>query len=291
MMQESVDEFPTEAEYWGHILDEDENQDYIERLDGSTVFNGTGYYATLLYLDNAIQHYDKSEPTDIDANLEDLKTAYRIGGLWGGNVRIGDDVLDGDGCDPLPDSERREFLENFGHALRTGEIRETPDHELAQETYKAGALTNELYSHRPELIDSMASRWDRAVELLEEEDKSTEEGYREYTIAASSIISEIIVDSLKTLDTFNPSDEFYQLVHDSGFIYQSADDWREEDIPLDRETHREVYDEYVEKAVEKGSPILSRLARLSRDPNLYDRLMKIGKIQQNLKEQVRPQQN
>lgn len=219
----------SEGEVWGEI-EPALGSDYRQSIEFSSSYKGAGLAATLLYVHGG--------------GRSKLKSAYDIGGLYGVNTRIVDDVLDGDWSHESI-QDREQFLENYLDSVETGTIPEYIEYEEEKSAYCAGSLLHDMLS--ADAVSELADHFKSMKQPLLEEDKSTPEGYETYIHTAGGNSAEGMVKALGTLDGFNPSETIVDGAHDMGVLLQVADDKLDDDDGLSAEWREHYYQEALEQ--------------------------------------------
>lgn len=219
----------SEGEVWGEIepvLD----KDYQASIEFSSSYKGAGLAATLLYVHGG--------------GRSELKAAYHLGGLYGVNTRIVDDVLDGDWShEPIQD--REQFLENYLDSVETGTSPEYIGHAEEEGAYRAGALLHESLS--ADTVSEIIDHFKSMKQPLLAEDKSTPKGYETYIHTAGGKSAEGMAIALGTLDDFTLDEAIADGAHDIGVLLQVADDKVDDDDGLSREWREHYYQEALEQ--------------------------------------------
>lgn len=278
--------FPSERDFWTSVLDNSgEYEEYKRSRDGTTAYQGVAIFGASLYLNNIEKN--NSYLTPPNKLLNETKEAWRAGGLWGAIMRAGDDAIDGHGCKSIDQSDREKFLNDFGYVLEEGKMpNDYINHPVVTSTLESGLLAYDIHSENKEVLNSIKERWDDCTELLREEDKSEKTSYLEYVHGASGVPGEIIVDSLSLIDGFEPEQGDYDFAHSWGSLMQIADDWRDDDIELEKDIHQNIYNEKWMEAFNETETIIGKSwGRIFANPNSYKGIMEIGKRFVDIKDQ------
>lgn len=222
---------------------------YWRRLDETMSYSGIGWGGPFFLfnhqeLNEGVSGISKRILKSPRSYLDEHKHAYQISGVLGENLRIVDDILDGDGCEPVEDREK--FLDNYIDAVGTGEkqtVIETEEEEIA---YSAGSILHEILSQDENVLENAINNFQNMADLVETEDKSQRETYIQYVDAAGREYGRLLINSLELIDYVNVSEEDLKFAGDYGFATQVADDKFDDDIGLEREILDEIYQESLE---------------------------------------------
>jgi hypothetical protein len=216
-------EYPSTEE----ILEEMEPEmpdDYREKLESSVNQLSSALAAVAVYLDGG--------------GRKNIREAYRIGNLIGINTRIVDDIMDGEEIPQVEDREK--FLENCAKSIEGEEV-EPVEHEAEEAAYTTARITGELLDR-----GAIAAYLRDVRDLAPQEDKSTVEGYKQYSRGISATIGEIIGVSLGELEDFEPTTENLSASYDLAYLGQIADDRMDGDTGLGDDVE-EFHDEAVQR--------------------------------------------
>lgn len=214
------------------ILDEMEPEipgEYRERLDSSVNQVSSALAAVAVYIDSG--------------GRENIREAYRIGNLIGINTRIVDDIMDGENIPEVEDRER--FLENCARSVEGKEVQPV-EHEAEKAAYTAAEITGEHLDRK-----AVAAYLRDVRDLAPQEDKSTVEGYKQYSRGISATIGEIIGVGLGELDDFEPTTENLSASYDLAYLGQVADDRMDGDTGLGEDIEK-FYSEAVQRIKRHG---------------------------------------
>ncbi len=245
---------------------------YEDDLRSSPLYHGQGATSLLFYLDGGGRNHP-------------LK-AYRKGLVVGANLRVVDDLLDGDGCEQVQDRER--FLDNYIETVETGVIPEYVEVAEERAAYRAGKLLREAVLDREErllepdweivkdesgamiatehikqdgLSNVLATLKDMR-DMVITEDKSSEEGYLDYVAAAGGNSGSLISIVLDTLPDYTADTRNTELCYDIGVAGQIADDKFDADTGVDPETLDDIHMEALERLESHDSRLGNALVKL-----------------------------
>lgn len=156
-----------------------------------------------------------------------LKQAYETGKLIGLNVRVVDDLLDGDGCQKV--ENREEFLEDYIRALETGKVEKT-DKNISVPLRSAETMHN-YFSEQ--VKEPLGMQLRDMKDLTLEEDKKSYEGYLNYVNVAGGHTGELTAIGLSELPNFEITTENVDYLYDLGFSGQVIDDIYDGDVELE----------------------------------------------------------
>lgn len=116
-----------------------------------------------------------------DSEKEETRIAGNLGGIWGINTRIFDDLMDGDGCE-IP-SEPEEFWENYIRSFKGEES--SSDREVESLALKSAHLLSENLDG--ETRQKFLENLQELSNVWRNEDKSKIETYEEYLDAVGEL--------------------------------------------------------------------------------------------------------
>ncbi|MDY6766541.1 MAG: hypothetical protein SVW77_04180 [Candidatus Nanohaloarchaea archaeon] len=282
-----------EQEFWEAVLEGCEAAGYEDRVEKSAAYFGIGAFGPIVLLTSKERHlrsdvregHVPSPEHPVDATLRDIRRSFTISGMMGGNTRVVDDVLDGDGCEPLDHEYRDEFLSHYIQAVATGRT-DMPDfgHDVVPAAYHAGATLNTLLSGdgdaKWDVVDYLMDMRDRVAT----EDKSTEDGYLDYISVAGGDHGALNVAAMSVLPTFDPDHRDYEFARDFAYGVQFADDWFDDDLGLERDEMVGVYEDIIrERTHHEGviPTVIGALARLS--PETYRPFIQVGGLREKIR--------
>lgn len=160
-----------------------------------------------------------------------MRQARRIGGAVGRNTRIVDDLLDGDGCDPVQDREA--FFDNYLSAFRYGEAPEPIDTPMEEAAYAAARHLHTVFQeHDPNVLEDMADTLQGMGTMVTDEDKTHVDSYRTYVQAAGGLHGELCAESLQILPDYELTPERRTFANTFGQATQITDDIVDDDVEL-----------------------------------------------------------
>lgn len=271
---------PSEKKLYDSLDTCKQYENYSERIEDGFTYMGMGLAGPIFLT----QTYDFSlNPVNWRKNLQIMRQGYRICGTLGVNMRIVDDLMDGDKMTQVEDRET--LWDNYIHSLNTGEIpepNETKDEKIA---YRAGQIMHEYFDQS--VIEELEEHLNKLRKLLKEEDKSTEEGYRKYAKGFGGEYGMTLITAMKNIDSYNPSEKNYEFARDYGLSTQIADDRFDDDIGLDYETQERLYEEFLNDLLEHNGFVPQFIGNLGlKMPKIYSFLMFAGGKVESLKSRV-----
>lgn len=265
---------PTEKKLYEHLDSCDEYGSYSERVEDGFTYLGMGAAGPIFLT----QTYGFNlRPGSWKKNLKIMKQGYRICGTLGVNMRIVDDLMDGDSMTQV--SDRETLWDNYIQSLKTGEMPEPNETEDEKIAYRAGQIMHEYFDQA--VVEELVDHLDELRKLLKEEDKSTEEGYRRYAKGFGGEYGMMLVTAMKNIDSYEPSEEDYAFARDYGLSTQIADDRFDDDIGLDSETRDKLYEEFLNDLLSHKGVVPYAIGNAGlKIPKVYNFLMfSAGKIE------------
>lgn len=255
--------------------------DYWERLEGTMSYSAIGWAGPIFLFDyrqrrEGLSGIGKRAIFDRERFLETKRSAFEISGIIGDNLRIVDDLLDGDGCEPV--ENRSDFLDNYISVVETGEvadINQVPEEDVA---YSAALMFNEILSQDQEVKKTVLDHLNEMASLVEEEDKSNREDYLQYANAAGREYGKMLMSAFGVMDGVSADEKDLRFAGDYGFATQVADDKYDDDLEIDDDVLEEIYYSSLEKLAEhKGIvPTIIPYAG-SKFPQIYNLLIETNK--------------
>ncbi len=225
--------FPSEKDVWNDIYTVLEEDTYRERANTAVDPMGIGAASALLYLRGGGRRY--------------ARDAYYLGALIGVNTRIVDDLLDGDGCEPVDD--RDSFLDAYVTAFETGEEQPVQEQQLEAGAYHAATILHEsLDTYSNGIVVDVTDQFRVMKQLVVEEDKSTRQGYKRYVSGAGGVHGSLLATALNVFPDYEATEEQILFAYDMGFGIQVADDIFDNDIELASDDLHDIYDHATERA-------------------------------------------
>lgn len=190
---------------------------YLDRLRVNLTTGGTGRVAAAVYL--------------VQGGRRHPVAAHRLGAAVGMNIRLVDDLLDGDLAGPVEDRAR--FLGNYRAAFDGADPVPV---DVAEErlAYAAGRTTGRYFSQFPAVHADMRATMERMRERLVDEDLSTREGYLRYLDAAGGDVGELVVEALQALPDLELTPERRRYGRAVGRAGTLADHLIDMDVPRPR---------------------------------------------------------
>jgi hypothetical protein len=192
---------------------------YEERLRVNLTFRGVGRMSLFFYLVTGGRRYP-------------LK-ARELGRVMGLNIRVVDDLLDGDLVEPV--ESRAEFLYNYIECFHRGIEPDTVDLSEEEVAYQSGRILHDFMDDFPGVRDEMKATMVEAAGKLEDEDKTTKEGYRRYVDAAGGDLGELCVEILRVLPRYELEDRHRSFARDLSMAATVADDIADNDLNIGEE--------------------------------------------------------
>lgn len=192
---------------------------YEERLKVNLTFRGVGRMSLFFYLVTGGRRYP-------------LK-ARELGRVMGLNIRVVDDLLDGDLVQPV--ESRAEFLDNYIECFHKGVEPDVVDLGEEEVAYESGRMLHEFMEEFPDVRDQMKATMIEAAGKLEEEDKTTREGYRSYVEAAGGDLGELCVEILQVLPGYELDERHRSFARDLSMAATVADDIADKDLDIEQE--------------------------------------------------------
>lgn len=268
---------PSEHELYS-MLDDCKSYDFYKyRIEDGFTFMGMGIAGPIFLF----QTYDFSwNPVNWRKNIRIMSDGYRICGSLGVNMRVVDDLMDGDAMTQVQD--RESLWDNYIESLKKGEMPEPIETEDEMIAYRAGQILHNHYNE--EVIEELINHIHNLKDLLKEEDKSTEEGYRRYAEGFGGEYGKTLLTALKNIESFNPTKQNYEFVNDYGLATQIADDRFDDDIGLDKSTEKEIYEEYLKRLISHNGLVPQLIGRTGLHvPQIYNFLMFSGRVVEKIK--------
>lgn len=265
---------PSEKKLYARLDSCKEYGNYSERVENGFTYMGMGVAGPIFLM----QTYDFNlRPGNWKKNLKILRQGYRICGTLGVNMRIVDDLMDGDNMTQVNDREK--LWDNYLQSLKTGNMPEPDETQDEKIAYRAGQIMHEYFNQA--VIEELEEHLDKLRKLLKEEDKSTEEGYRRYAKGFGGEYGMMLVTAMKNIDSYEPSEKDYSFARDYGLSTQIADDRFDDDIGLDYETRDKLYNEFLNDLLNHSGFIPQLIGKSGlRMPKIYNFLMfSAGKIE------------
>ncbi len=259
-------ELPSEQELEDEVL-EHGPEEYAQELRSSTMYKGFGSIAVSLYLGGG-------------GRLKNLKESYRLGGLIGLNLRVVDDILDGDGCEAV--DKRRDFMDNYIQSIKTGEAAPPVQREVESVAYRAGSALNQSITD-PVTLDDITLQFQDMRDMVEEEDKSEPDEYLEYVNVGGGMAGSSIALILDDLPGYRADTRNVELAFDVGFAGQICDDMMEEDITLEERKLEKFRRKSMERLREHDRTLASVLPAVA---DLYSNSYRFIESYQRLKESL-----
>lgn len=142
--------FPSEGAIWERIAEDTELGEYTERSRDVAPM-GVGTVSVMTYLRGGGKWF--------------LIPSYRLGALIGVNTRIVDDLLDGDGCEPV--TEREEFLEKYIRSFSSGEAEVPVETAMEDAAYTAAEILHtEIERYDADVVPPMVEKLENMKELV-----------------------------------------------------------------------------------------------------------------------------
>lgn len=271
----------SEDEFYESLREESSYEgSYWERLEETMSYSSIGWGGPFFLFNYAqrnegLSGIGRQALIDSKDYISKNQDAFRISGVLGENMRIVDDLLDGDGCESVED--RKKFLENYIHVVETGEKTEVEEVKEEKMAYGAGLLLHKTLREDEEVLESALGNLRNMAEAVETEDKSQEDGYVLYVDAAGREYGKLLMNSLGLLKDVEPEKEDLEFAGDYGFATQVADDKFDDDIDIETEKLNRIYFDSLDKLAEHSGIIPTVIPFAGQKaPSIYDVLLKIN---------------
>lgn len=212
-----------------------EDHSYRERLDYhfDVIFGTYSHLARYSYSVNNSRQYRWIFNYFSGRELENVRKAGLMGGIWGINTRIFDDLMDGDGCES-PD-DKQQFWHKYVSCFQGEEP--DPDSEIEELAFWSAKLLVDNFNEENQ--KNFVNGLQTIMEVGSNEDKSTEEGYREY-IRAAGTLGELTIECIKPAEGKQVTEGISRIGYEVGLVTQVADDIEDEDVELSDDKMLEI---------------------------------------------------
>lgn len=212
-----------------------EDHRYRERLDYhfDVIFGTYSHLARYSYSVNNSRQYRWIFNYFADRQIGEVKEAGLMGGIWGINTRIFDDLMDGDGCEPPED--RKLFWQKYISCFQ-GEEPE-PGSEIEELAFWSAHLLSDNFDEENQ--ENFVNGLQSIMQVGSSEDKSTEDGYQEY-IRAAGTLGELTIECIKPVEGKKVTEGVSRIGYEVGLGTQVADDIEDGDVELSDEKMLEI---------------------------------------------------